>query len=87
MEMGMTQGTMDFLMEHQEREHNYAADTAHEEELARMHALGELECPWPWYAEEPVIEVEPEILPEIAICVLYAETAKAYEAGGVVGPQ
>lgn len=85
-EMGMTQGTMDFLMEQQEREYNYAADTAREEELARMYALGQLECPWPWYADEPVVEVESEIIyPDVAICALYAETAKAYWPGGAVG--
>lgn len=61
-EMGMTQGTMDYLMELQELEHNFEADTAHEEELARCHVLGDLECPWPWYADAPSITQDPEVI-------------------------
>lgn len=33
-----------------------------ENDLARKHALGELECPWPWYADTPTEVQKPEII-------------------------
>ncbi len=63
MEMGMTSAAMSALMEEQEREHYLEADKAEDAALGREHALGQLDCPWPWYAESPVEVMEPEVLP------------------------
>jgi hypothetical protein len=62
MEMGMRISTLDWLAQQSQLEHELNADQALEAKMARAHALGEGECPWPDYAD-PAIEIqEPEII-------------------------
>lgn len=61
MEIGVSFAYLDALMEAEERWYNLEKDLALEEKLARQHVLGELDCPWPWYADEPCIIQEPQI--------------------------
>ncbi len=61
-EMMMSYAGMDALMEREERRHNFEQDTEQEQLLARQHAFGEADCPWPWYADEPSETEQPEII-------------------------
>jgi hypothetical protein len=45
----------------QQAEYELESDLECEEELAQKHAQGELDCPWPWYADDPTIEMEPQV--------------------------
>lgn len=42
-------------------EHELEADKDNEVRLGRLHVLGELDCPWPWYAEDPWVVQDPEV--------------------------
>ena len=48
-------------MAREERERNLELDLAREATLARLEALGEAKCPWPWYAEAAIEVCEPEV--------------------------
>lgn len=43
-------------------EYNLKEDQEHEARLAKAHAYGDLECPWPWYADKPYEVQEPEVI-------------------------
>lgn len=60
-EAGMTFATMDALMTQEILDYDLEHDRAREQELARIHALGDSECPWPWYADAPIEIAAPEI--------------------------
>ena len=36
-------------------------DIDHEQSLALQHVYGELDEPWPWYADEPCVVVKPQV--------------------------
>ena len=60
-EAGMSFATMDALMTQEILDSDLEHDHARESELARAHALGDLDCPWPWYADAPIEVAAPEI--------------------------
>ena len=60
MELGMRQVDMDAEMARQEASWNFNSDTELETDLAHQHVSGELDCPWPWYADDPTEAVERE---------------------------
>ena len=62
MEMGMTFAAMEALQREEEEQYNLEHDQRQEEKLARQHVLGELDCPWPWYADAPFEVQEREII-------------------------
>jgi hypothetical protein len=52
------------LMANSERaceEYELEQDLKTETDLAVQHAYGELDCPWPWYADAPIEVQEPEV--------------------------
>lgn len=59
-EMGMTFAAMEAEMVEQEAEWNFNSDINREVNLARRSVLGELDCPWPWYADDPTEVIEHE---------------------------
>ncbi len=61
-EMGMTHGTMRYLMEEQEREHNFESDTSIERDLGVAFLEDDAQEQWPWYADAQWEVQEPEII-------------------------
>ena len=61
LELGMRQIDLDAIMEAKWRRYQLEQDLAHEEELARQHVYDELDCPWPWYANDPNVVIEPQV--------------------------
>lgn len=62
MDMGMTMATMNYLMEEQEREHNFETDMSLERELGLDFLDDESQDQWPWYADKQWEVQEPEII-------------------------
>jgi len=44
-----------------EREYDLEQDIETEEQMAIAHAYGEGECPWPWYADDPIEVQRPQV--------------------------
>jgi hypothetical protein len=61
-EMGMRMSTLDWLARQSQLEHDLNCDKDLEAKMARAHALGEGECPWPEYADAAIEIQEPEII-------------------------
>ena len=61
LEMGMRWATVNYLMEQDQLRYNFERDQQTEQQLAREHVLGDLDCPWPWYADPPSDVQEPEV--------------------------
>jgi len=62
MELGMLEDTLFAQMEQGRLAHEENADLAHEHKLARAWLTGELQTPWPWYADIPYEIEMPEIV-------------------------
>lgn len=58
----MSMATMDWLMALAWEESEREADEYQERRLARSLVLDENECPWPWYADDACIVIEPEVI-------------------------
>ena len=43
-------------------EYDLEQDQETEATLARQHAVSDLDCPWPWYADAPTEVQEPEVI-------------------------
>lgn len=60
--MGMTEEAMAADMADREAVWNFNNDTELEADLARQHAAGNFDCPWPWYADDSTEAIEHEVI-------------------------
>ncbi len=51
-----------WLMEQEQLENDLETDVEIERQMARAEVVGDAECPWPWYADDPCVVIVPHIV-------------------------